>query len=119
MTQYDENNIFAKIIRKEVPAKIIFENDFIIAFNDITPAAPTHVLVAPKHCYISFDDFIDKATTQEIAEFWRGLKQVVNKLDLSDAGYRIITNHGKDADQSVPHFHVHILAGKPLGILLA
>jgi histidine triad (HIT) family protein len=116
---YDKNNIFAKIIRREIPAKIIYEDDNILAFNDISKASPTHVLVIPKGEYINYQDFVLKANSPEIANFFKTLAQICIQLNLEPNGFRLITNNGNDAHQTVKHFHVHILAGKPLGPLLS
>jgi diadenosine tetraphosphate (Ap4A) HIT family hydrolase len=115
---YDENNIFAKILRGEIPCERVFENEIALAFHDVAPAAPTHVLVIPKLQASSFDDFVKRHPTQ-IEPFFQAVQQVADKLEVVSSGYRLITNHGADASQTVPHFHVHILAGKPLGGLLA
>lgn len=115
---YDPNNIFAKILRGEIPSKKIFEDENVLAFEDIAPAAPVHVLVLPKGEYISFDDFVVKAPADKVSVFFATLKKIADKLGLKEGGYRIIMNHGKNASQSVPHFHAHILGGKPLGGLL-
>lgn len=119
MTSYNQDNVFAKIIVGDIPAEKIYEDDYVVAFNDISQAAPVHVLVIPKGEYLSFDDFTQNATPDEIANFFKTVKKVANQLSLEDDGYRIITNHGKNASQTVPHFHVHILGGKQLGGLLA
>ena len=116
---YDKNNIFAKIIRGEIPCKKVFENDVAFAFEDITPAAPIHILVIPKGEYCSFNDFTSKADSGEISEFFKAVQEIASSQGLSEGGYRLITNHGADASQTVHHFHVHILGGKPLGGLLA
>jgi diadenosine tetraphosphate (Ap4A) HIT family hydrolase len=115
---YDKNNIFARIIRGEIPGKKIYEDDFIIAIEDIAPAAPVHVLVMPKGEYISFDDFTTQADPKVVSNFFKGIRVIARSLKLQENGYRLITNHGADASQSVPHFHVHILGGRPLGGLL-
>jgi diadenosine tetraphosphate (Ap4A) HIT family hydrolase len=112
---YDQNNIFARILRKELPATCIYEDDHVLAFKDIRPAAPIHVLVITKKAYSSFDDFSARASEQEIILFWQGVYKIVQILKLSLQGYRIVTNIGTDSGQEVPHFHVHILAGKHLG----
>lgn len=111
---YDKNNIFAKIIRGEIPCKKVIENDFCVAFYDIAPKAPVHVLVVPKGDYISFDDFATAATPEFMNGFFKSVKEVANKLGLKEGGYRIISNHGKNATQTVFHFHVHIMGGAPL-----
>ena len=115
---YDQNNVFAKIIRGEIPSQKVYEDDKILAFYDISKAAPTHVLVVPKAEYIAFADFIDKAESIEIANFFGKVKEIASQIGLDENGYRLITNNGSDASQTVPHFHVHILGGKKLGGLL-
>lgn len=115
---YDTNNIFAKILRGEIPAKKIYEDDNVLAIEDVAPAAPVHVLVLPKGDYISFDDFVAKAPADTISTYFSTLKTIAKTLGLQESGYRIIMNHGKNASQSVPHFHAHLLGGKPLGGLL-
>jgi histidine triad (HIT) family protein len=116
---YDKNNIFAKILRGEIPCKKIYEDEFALAFNDIAPQAPVHVLVIPKGEYISFDDFAAKAPKDLVQGFFTAVQKVAAQLELTEGGYRLIANHGENAGQLVPHFHVHILAGKPLGKLVA
>ncbi|MBT4878284.1 MAG: HIT domain-containing protein [Alphaproteobacteria bacterium] len=116
---YDKNNIFAKIIRGELPCAKIFEDEKVLAFNDINPAASKHILVVPKGEYISFDDFIHKADDFEVVHFFKIVRKITHDYNMIDAGYRIISNHGKDASQTVDHFHIHILAGERLGGLLA
>ncbi len=116
---YDSNNIFARILRGEIPAKKLFENEHALAFPDIAPKAPTHVLVIPKGPYISFSDFAANASDVEIAGFVRAVGEVARMTGSVDNGYRLIANAGANAHQEVPHFHVHILAGKPLGPMLA
>ncbi len=115
---YNSDNIFAKIIRKEIPADVVYEDKHILAFRDITPAAPTHVLVIPKGDYSSFDDFAQTSSADEVAYFFLKVQEIAASLEVDKTGYRLITNHGSDASQSVPHFHVHILAGRPLGGLV-
>lgn len=117
--EYDADNIFAKIIRKELPADIVYEDDNALAFRDISPAAPVHVLVVPKGEYVSFDDFVSKTGPEEAAAFFRTIRSIAEEQGLSQSGYRLITNHGAEACQTVLHFHVHILGGKPLGGLVA
>ncbi|MFT7087581.1 MAG: diadenosine tetraphosphate (Ap4A) HIT family hydrolase [Rickettsiales bacterium] len=118
ITKYDSNNIFAKIIRGEIPCDKVFEDDKILAFNDISKAAPIHILVIPKGEYLSFNDFSSNALATEISSFFKQIRQIALNQGLQESGYRLITNHGADASQSVAHFHVHILGGKPLGGLL-
>lgn len=115
---YDKNNIFAKILRGEIPNKTVYEDDAVLAFHDIAPAAPVHVLVVPKGAYVSFDDFMEKAGAAEVHRFFRTVQKIAAHLDVVKGGYRLITNHGADASQSVPHFHVHLLGGRPLGGLV-
>lgn len=116
---YDQNNIFAKIIRGEIPANKVFEDDKVLAFHDISKAAPTHVLVIPKGEYINFPDFVAKASESEISHFFKTVNEIAKSLNIINSGYRILANIGSDANQSVPHFHMHILAGKKLGPLLS
>jgi len=115
---YDKKNIFAKILRGEIPSNKVYEDEFTLAFHDISPAAPVHVLVLPKGDYFSFDDFCANAGGERVANFFGTVRAVAHMLDLADSGYRLITNHGADASQSVPHFHVHIIGGRELGALL-
>ena len=107
---YDKNNIFAQILRGEAEAKIVYEDKNAIAFHDKYPIAPIHILVIPKAQYISFDDFIAKAKTDEISDFFRIIRKIAVDLGLEKSGYKIITNHGKNAGQIIFHFHVHIIA---------
>lgn len=117
---YDKNNIFAKIIRGDIETDKVYEDDHAIAINDLSPAAPVHVLVLPKGEYCSFDDFVATAPKETVAAFFSSVQHVAsNVLNLTDSGYRLIMNHGQHASQTVPHFHVHILGGEPLGGLLA
>ncbi len=115
---YDSNNIFAKILRGEIPCKKVFENEFVLAFHDINPEAPVHALVIPKIDSVSFDDFTKTATAEFMQGFFASVQKVAEMLGLPENGYRIISNHGADASQSVAHFHVHIIGGKKLGRLL-
>lgn len=115
---YNPNNVFAKIIRGEIGANKVFEDDSVLAFHDISQSAPTHVLVIPKGNYINFSDFLEKAGSQEVAHFFKKVSEIVKLLGVDKTGFRLITNSGPDANQTVLHFHVHILAGKNLGELL-
>ena len=115
---YDENNIFAKILRGEIPCNKVYEDDYALAFRDIAPQTPTHVLVVPKGAYVSSDDFAEKASDAEIAGFVRAVGKVARDLGLVAPGYRILANHGADAHQEVPHFHIHIFGGKDLGRMI-
>lgn len=114
---YDANNIFARILRGELPCKKIYEDEFALAFEDIKPEAPKHVLVVPKGEYASFHDFA-LAPAAEVKGFFAAVQKTAEKIGLEESGYRLISNHGRDAAQAVPHFHVHILGGRPLGPLL-
>jgi len=115
---YDRNNVFARILRGELPCKKVFEDAQTLAFHDINPQAPVHVLVIPKGAYVSLDDFSAKASPGEIAAFFSAVAAIARSLGLAEKGYRILANHGPDSLQEVPHFHVHIFAGRPLGRLL-
>ena len=116
---YDNQNIFAKILRGEIPATRLYEDDFAIAFPDINPQSPTHILVIPKGAYVSWDDFSAHATDAEISGFVRAVGTVARDAGLVASGYRLLANAGLDAHQEVPHLHVHIFAGRKLGPLLA
>jgi histidine triad (HIT) family protein len=116
---YDDQNIFAKILRGEIPNKTVYENEWALAFHDINPQAPVHVLVIPKGAYVSWDDFSTNGSDAEIAGFTRAVGHVARKLGLVEPGYRLLANIGMDSHQEVPHLHVHIFAGKPLGPMLA
>ncbi len=115
---YDTDNIFARILRGEIPATRVYEDEFALAFNDINPLAPTHVLVIPKGPYVSWDDFSERASEQEIAGFVRAVGNVAREAGLVEGGYRLLANTGLDSGQEVPHLHVHIFAGRPLGPML-
>ncbi len=115
---YDDQNIFAKILRNEIPSKRVYEDDFAIAFQDINPQAPTHILVIPRWAYVSWDDFAARASDAEIAGFVRAVGIVARAAGLVEPGYRLLANTGPHAHQEVPHLHVHILAGRPLGPML-
>lgn len=114
---YDPNNIFAKILRNEIPCTKVFEDEHIFAFNDIDPKAPIHILVIPKGAYTCFDDFSRNAPIQEIAAYFRSLETLIQTLKIP-SGYRLVMNKGPHSGQLVFHFHTHILAGKPLGPLV-
>jgi histidine triad (HIT) family protein len=116
---YDPQNIFARILRGEIPARRVFEDDWALAFHDIAPQAPVHVLVIPKRACVSIADFAAEATPDEAAGFWRAVGLVARELGLEPDGYRLIANMGFAAGQEVPHFHVHILGGRPLGRMVA
>ena len=116
---YDDNNIFARILRGEIPCRKVFENEWALAFHDLAPQAPLHVLVIPKGRYVSFADFAAGASEAEIAGFIRAVGQVARELRLDDPGYRLLANMGEHSGQEVPHLHVHLFGGKPLGPMLA
>jgi diadenosine tetraphosphate (Ap4A) HIT family hydrolase len=116
--EYDDQNIFAKILRGEIPCRKVFEDEWALAFDDINPQAPVHVLVIPKEAYVSWDDFSAKASDAEIAGFVRAVGHVGRELGLVEPGYRLLANIGMDAHQEVPHLHIHIFGGKPLGPML-
>ena len=115
---YDDSNIFAKILRGEIPAKRIYEDDYALAFPDIAPVAPTHILVIPKGAYVSWDDFSARASDAEIAGFVRAVGKVAREAGLVAPGYRLLANAGADAHQTVGHLHVHLFAGRKLGPML-
>lgn len=116
---YDPNNIFARILRGEIPNRTVYEDDWALAFHDINPQAPHHVLVIPKGAYVSWDDFSARASEAEIAGFVRAVGQVARAAGLVGDGYRLLANVGVNGHQEVPHLHVHIFAGRPLGPMLA
>ena len=115
---YDNDNIFAKILRGEIPCDKVFEDDHTLAFKDIHPQAAVHLLVIPKGAYVSIDDFHANATDAEIAALTRAIGTVARAAGGADCGYRVITNAGPDSHQEVPHLHFHVLGGQPLGPLL-
>ena len=116
---YDDQNVFAKILRGEIPNNTVFRDEWALAFRDIAPQAPVHVLVIPTGAYVSWDDFSARASAAEIAGFVRAVGQVARDLGLTGPGYRLLANTGHHGHQEVAHLHVHILAGKPLGPMLA
>jgi diadenosine tetraphosphate (Ap4A) HIT family hydrolase len=116
---YDEANIFARILRQEIPSNKVYEDEFAFAFHDINPLAPTHILVIPKGPYVSWDDFSDRASDSEIAGFVRAVGKVARDAGLVAEGYRVLANVGFNSGQEVPHLHVHIFGGRPLGPMLA
>jgi len=115
---YDDNNVFARILRGEIPSTKLYEDEHVVAINDIHPQAPVHILVMPKGKYESFDDFSAKASDAEVAAFTRAVGRIAREAGVGKTGYRLIFNHGPHSHQEVPHLHVHILGGKPLGALL-
>lgn len=115
---YDSNNIFARILRGEIPCSKVYEDAHVLAFNDIHPQAPTHILVIPKGAYVSMTDFAQKAPAAEQTAFFAAVAKIVTDNGLDAAGYRTIANAGANGGQEVPHFHLHILAGRQLGRML-
>jgi diadenosine tetraphosphate (Ap4A) HIT family hydrolase len=116
---YDDDNIFAKILRGEIPCGKVFEDEHALAFRDINPLSPNHILVIPKGPYVSWDDFSAKASEAEIAGFVRAVGTVARDAGLVEPGYRLLANVGPDSGQEVPHLHVHIFGGRALGPMLA
>ena len=115
---YDDQNIFAKILRGEIPSRTVYEDEWALAFHDINPQAPAHILVIPKGRYVSWDDFSANASEAEIAGFVRAIGKVAREAGYVEPGYRLLANTGPDSHQEVPHLHVHVFAGKPLGPML-
>ncbi len=116
---YDEANIFAKILRGELPCGKVYEDDFALAFHDINPQAPVHILVIPKGKYVSWDDFSQRGSEGEIAGFVRAVGKIARDEGLVAPGYRLLANAGMESGQEVPHLHVHIFSGRPLGPMLS
>lgn len=116
---YDENNIFAKIIRGEIPCNKVFEDDHVLAFRDIQPQKAIHILVVPKGHYISLEDFSAKASAEELTAFHRAVAQIVANENLSQNGFRAIANAGEFGGQEVPHYHLHLLGGEPVGKMVS
>ena len=116
---YDDNNIFARILRGELPCNKVYEDEHAFAFHDINPLAPVHILVIPKGQYVSWDDFSEKASDAEIAGFTRAVGKIARDAELVTKGYRVLANVGQRAGQEVPHLHLHIFGGQPLGPMLA
>ena len=115
---YDNQNIFAKILRCEIPARKVYEDDHALAFHDIAPQAPVHILVIPKGAYVSWDDFSAKASGEEIAGFVRAVGSVARDQGLVAPGYRLLANTGGHGHQEVPHLHVHLFGGRQMGAML-
>ncbi len=116
---YDDDNIFARILRGEIPAKRVYEDAFAVAFHDIAPQAPVHLLVIPTGAYVSWDDFSARASEAEIAGYIRAIGHVAREHGLVEPGYRLLANIGVHGGQEVPHLHVHLFGGRPLGIMLS
>ena len=115
---YDDQNIFAKILRGEIPNKTVLETEHSLAFHDIHPAHPTHVLIIPKGQYVTFDDLATNGTDAEISDFVRAVGEVARLCGVVESGYRLISNNRSDGHQEVPHLHVHLLGGAPVGPML-
>ncbi|MBB3263002.1 diadenosine tetraphosphate (Ap4A) HIT family hydrolase [Azospirillum sp. OGB3] len=115
---YDPNNVFARILRGEIPCKKVMETEHALAFHDINPQAPTHILVIPKGAYVDMDDFSARATEAEIAGLFRAVGEVARGAGAAEPGYRILSNCGEDANQEVPHLHIHVFAGRRLGPMI-
>ena len=115
---YNDQNIFAKILRGDIPCDKVYENDYALAFRDIAPQTPVHVLVIPKGPYVSYVEFSEQASDAELAGFMRAVGAVAAELGIAEAGSRILSNQGDDGNQEVPHFHLHMLAGKNLGRMI-
>ena len=116
---YDDQNVFAKVLRGEIPSKKVYEDEWALAFHDIAPQAPLHILVISKGAYVSWDDFSERASPEEIAGLVRAVGHVAREQGLVAPGYRLLVNTGLDSHQEIPHLHVHIFAGRPLGPMLA
>jgi histidine triad (HIT) family protein len=116
---YDDANIFARILRGELPANKVYEDEHVLAFHDINPLAPTHILVIPKGAYVSWDDFSQTASDAEIAALVRASGRIAREAGLVEGGYRVLANTGMNSGQEVPHLHMHIFAGRPLGPMLS
>ena len=115
---YDENNIFARILRGEIPCDKVFEDDHVLAFRDVNPQTAVHILVIPKGAYVSWDDFSASASDAEIAALMRAVGRIAADNGVAQTGYRVLVNNGADANQEVPHLHLHIFAGQPLGRMI-
>jgi diadenosine tetraphosphate (Ap4A) HIT family hydrolase len=116
---YDDQNIFARILREEIPNQTVYEDEWALAFHDINPQAPVHILVIPKGPYVSWDDFSERASDAELAGFVRAVGKVARDLGLVAPGYRLLANTGINSHQEVPHLHVHLFGGKAMGPMLA
>lgn len=112
---YDDNNVFAQILAGKLPCERVYDDEFVLAFHDKYPDSPVHILVIPKKQYVSYDDFIVNASSEEIVHFFRVVREVAHQYSLEKTGYRLVTNHGKNGEQVISHFHVHILGGTKLG----
>jgi diadenosine tetraphosphate (Ap4A) HIT family hydrolase len=115
---YDPNNIFARLLRGEIPSRKVYEDEYALAFHDINPQTPIHVLVIPKGPYVSFDDFSAEASEAELLGFFRAVGKVARALGIAEPGYRMLANIGYDGHQEVPHFHIHLFGGRRMGIMV-
>jgi histidine triad (HIT) family protein len=115
---YDRDNVFARILRGEIPCNKVYEDEHVLAFHDVSPQSPTHILVIPKGEYVSLDDFSEKASAAEMTALVRALGQIARDQGVADSGYRVLANTGAAAHQEVPHFHVHLFGGRDLGAML-
>jgi len=115
---YDRTNVFARILRGELPCNKVYEDEHVLAFRDINPQAPTHIVVIPKGEYVSVDDFSQNAPAAELAAFIRAIGRIAREEGVGETGYRILANHGAAAHQDVPHFHLHLFGGRDLGGML-
>jgi len=116
---YDDQNVFAKILRGEIPNRTVYQDEWTLAFHDIAPLAPVHILVIPKGAYVSWDDFTAKASDEEIAGFTRAVGHIAREHGLVEPGYRLLVNLGREGGQEIPHLHVHLFGGRPLGPMIA
>ncbi|BBK39728.1 histidine triad nucleotide-binding protein [Allostella sp. ATCC 35155] len=116
---YDDSNIFARVLRGEIPCRKVFEDEHVLAFEDIRPLAPTHVLIIPKGRYVSAQDFSENAGEAEIVAFVRAIGRIARERGIDASGHRILANHGSDGRQEVPHFHLHLVGGRDLGRMLS
>ncbi len=115
MQAYDEENIFAKILRDEIPCDRVYEDEYVLAFRDIAPKAPVHILVIPKGAYVSLDDFGARASADEVKGFFAAVSRIADAAGITESGFRAIANTGVNGGQEVPHFHVHLLGGGAVG----
>ena len=122
MSNYDNQNIFAKILRGDIPCEKIYEDEYVLSFKDVNPQAPSHILIIPKGAYTDINDFIENASNEEIIGFNKAIPVVAHQLGISETsggkGYRLISNEGSESHQTVAHFHIHLLAGRNLGPML-
>jgi len=116
---YDKNNIFAKILRGEIPCKKVYENKYVLAFHDINPQAKVHVLIIPKGSYVNLNDFSEKASSEEMEGLIKGITTTAKILNISDSGFRYLGNNGVNAGQEVPHLHFHIFGGEKFGKIIS